>query len=222
MTRQDFYPSFARTAAVYANEFPPGSTKPWPREKSPQEKQIEELYKMVVDPSTQEYYKSKDGDLPRKYINAIVRFRTLEGKEYIYSNGYVRFYKMFGDPKINPCNKQEAYEHPNFSHETQIDSRDGHLKRFTVGIEDKTMKYDLPWTPENIDKLLELQSPNGCTIDLMDERTMIAKRCPNIEMFKTKPFDYIYKDEYKTLEERDIALREHEAMTQGTTNRKKG
>ena len=134
MTREDFYPSYAKTAAIYASEFPPGSTKPWPHEKSPDEKHVEELYKKVIDPSTQEYYKSKDGELPRKYITQIVRFRTLERKEYLYSNGYVRFYTMFGDSKIRRCNKQEAYEHPNFSHETQIDPRDGHLKRFTVGI----------------------------------------------------------------------------------------
>lgn len=222
MTREDFYPSYAKTAAVYANEFPPGSTKPWPREKSPQEKRIEEIYKKVVDPSTQEYYKNKDGELPRKYITQIVRFRTLERKEYLYSNGYVRFYEMFGDPLVEVCNKQEAYEHPNFSHETQIDPRDGHLKRFTVGIEDKVMKYDLEWTPENIDKLLEKQSPTGCSLDLMDERIITqGKQCLDLDMFKTKPFDYIYKDEWQTPEQREQVIREHE-ISQGKESTGRG
>lgn len=222
MTKEDFYPSYAKAAAVYANEFPPGSTKPWPYDRGSQERAIETLFKDVVDPSTQEYYKSKEGEVPRKYITQIVRFRTLEGKEFVYSNGYVHFYTMFGDRKREVCDKQEAYEHANFLHETRPDPKDGHVKRFTMGIEDKVMKYDLPWTPENIDKLLELRAPNGCALTLMDERIITqGKECKDLEMFKTKPFDYIYKDEYLTPEQKDIALREHEAMTQPST-RKKG
>jgi hypothetical protein len=214
MTRQDFYPSYAKAAAVYAQEYPPGSNKPWPYDKPVQQRAIENLFKDVVDPSTQEYYKNKDGEPPRKYITDIVRVRTFEGKEYLYSNGYVRFYTMFGDLKIETCNKQEAYEHANFLHETRPDPKDGHIKRFTMGIEDKVIKYDLSWTPENIDKLLELQSPRGCTLTLWDDKSSPpGKECPDIEMFKTKPFDYIYRDEYLTPEEKELAIRQHEALT---------
>lgn len=220
MTREDFYPGFSKAAAVYASEFPPGSTKPWPYDKGTQEKAIEVLFKDVVDPSTQEYYKSKDGESPRKYVTDIVRIRTLEGKEYVYSNGYVHFYTMFGDRKTEVCNKQEAYEHANFLHETRPDPRDGHIKRFTMGIEDKVMKYDLEWNPENIDKLLEKQSPRGCNLTLWDERTSQGKGCPDIEMFKTKPFDYIYKDEWQTAEQRERVIKEYE-LSQGKETRKR-
>jgi hypothetical protein len=221
MTRQDFYPGFNKAAAIYANEFPPGSTKPWPYDRPVQERAIETLFKDVVDPSTQEYYKSKEGEAPRKYVTDIVRIKTLEGKEFVYSNGYVKFYTMFGDLKVEVCNKQEAYEHAIFLHETRPDPKDGHIKRFTMGIEDRVMKYDLPWSAENIDKLLENESPRGANLTLWDERKQQGKGCTDLEMFKTRPFNYIYNDEYLTPEQKDIALREHEALTQPST-RKKG
>ena len=82
----------------------------------PRAKDLEEIYRDVVDPATQEYYLRQKGEKPKKKINAITRFRTLDGEEYLYSLGSVKFSDMNRNTVVKPCDKQETYLKPNFKH----------------------------------------------------------------------------------------------------------
>lgn len=222
MTREEFYPNYAKARQQYANEYPPNSNKPWPYDQPVQERAYNELLKKVVDPSTKEYYRSEDGKEPHKEITQIVRIRTLEGHEYLYSKGFVKFYNMYHDPTVEVCDMPEAYLHTNFLHETHPD-KEGHNRRFTTGIAERVLRYDLQWNADNIDLLLEKKSPRGCSLTVKDELSGRVKECRDVEMFKTKPFEYILEDLWQTPHERELAIKEHE-VTQGkpeTTGKKR-
>lgn len=221
MTYEDFYPGFAKTKAFYDVEFPPGSKKPWPWDKPPRARDLEDVYRDVIDPATREYYLDENGKKPEKKIYSIVRFRTIDGEEYLYTFGSVRFSDMNRNSVVKPCDKQETYSKPIFKHKTMPDDR-GHLQRVTTEIEEIKTMYDVPFTPENVDNLLKLRGSKGCALTVKDELSTKAISCPNIEMFKTKPFDYILNSEWQSAEDKELALREHEALTQGTGNKKKG
>lgn len=212
MTYEDFYPGFAKTKALYDSEFPAGSKKPWPWDKPPRARDLEEIYRDVIDPSTKEYYLDEKGEKPNKKIYSIVRFRTLDGEEYLYTFGSVRFSDMNRNSIVKPCDKQETYEAPQFKHRTMPDER-GHLQRVTTEIEEVRTIYDIPFTAENIDNLLKLKGSRGCALIVKDEQSTRATTCPNIDMFKTKTFDYILNSDWQTLQEKELALKEHEALT---------
>lgn len=223
MTRQDYYPQFSKAKSYYLNEHPPNA-KPgqhWPYDAPVAERRITELLKDVVDPSTDQYYKGERGEEPVHHITQIVRLKTIDGREVLYSNGSVKFYTMYHDPVIETCPAPERHEHAIFTHKTMTDERDGHAKRFTTGIEEKPMEYDLEWSISNLDKLLEKKSPRGCSLTVKDELSGRAKECKDLEMFKSQSIDYILNDEWQTPEQRELVIREHEASTGKESQTKK-
>jgi hypothetical protein len=213
LTRVDFYPGFAKTKAFYEKEFPPNSKKPWPYDESVAERAYNEWLKIVVDPSTEEFYKGPNDEDPKYTISQIVRIKTLEGTEHLYSIGQVKGYNMYHDPIIADINAPETYLRPEFVHETQRDERDGHNKRFTTGISDNIKKYELDWNAENIDKLLAKKSPRGCMLTVREENSGQVKECRDIEMFKTASINYILNDEWQTPEQREVVLKEEELFS---------
>lgn len=218
MTRQNFYPNYEKAKSHYINDFPPNSKKHWPYDEPVQERAVNELLKKVVDPSTQEYYKGQAGEEPKRTVSAIVRIKTVDGKEYVYSKGSVKFYNMYHDPITEVCDMPEVHEQAIFVHETLRDERENHDRRFTTGIEEKVMIYDLEFNDTNIDKLYSQRSPRGCDLTVKDELSGRVKKCKDLEMFKTQSIDYILNDEWQTPEQREAVLREHE-LEQGRKKR---
>jgi len=213
MTREDFYPGFAKAKSYYEKEYPPGSKKPWPYDKPVLERAHERWLKLVVDPSTEEYYKSKTGELPQYTINQIVRVKRGDGSEYLYTIGQVKGYNMYGDAVITDVREPEVHEQAIFLHETLKDESDGHIKRFTTGIEEKVRHYELEYTPENVDKLLEKRSPQGCMLTMKKEINGQVEECLREHWFRDKPFEYIFNREWQTPEEKELAVKQHEAIT---------
>jgi hypothetical protein len=212
MTREDFYPGFAKAKSYYEKEFPPGSKKHWPYDTPVAERAHKEWLKLVVDPSSEEFYKSTTGDLPQYTINQIVRVKRGDGSEFLYSIGQVKGYNMYGDPVVTDVREPEAYEQAIFLHETLRDERDGHNKRFTTGIAEKLKHYELEYSPENVDKLLAKRSSSGCMLTLKNETSGQVEECKSEDMFRNKSFDYIFSREWQSAEEKELALKHHEAM----------
>lgn len=210
MTKEEFYPGFARTKSFYEKEFPPNSKKHWPYYAPTEELAHIEWLKVVVDPSTEEFYKGAGGEGPKYTITQIVRVKTLEGTEFLYSIGQVKAYNMYHDPVTTDVRAPETYLRPEFTHETLRDEKDGHNKRFTTGIGDTIKEYNLEFNTENVDKLLAQRNPKGCMLTVKEENSGKVKECTDVEMFKTKPINYILNDEWQSPEQREVNLKEEE------------
>jgi hypothetical protein len=211
-------PGFAKAKSFYEKEFPPNSKKHWPYDEPTEERAYKEWLKIVVDPSTEEFYKGPNGEEPKHTVTQIVRLRTSEGAEKLYSIGSVRGYNMYHDPVIADLNNPESYWLATFNHQTMQDERDGHAKRFTTGIEETTKQYILDFSPDNVEMLLAKKNPKGCMLTVKDESSSRVKECRDLEMFKSKSIQYILNDEWQTPEQRQAVIKEKE-YSEGRTKR---
>ena len=69
----------------------------------------------VMDPDNGEFYKQRDKDRniikgtgPKQVIRQIVRIRTTDYKEWLYSNGYLIGFDVFCDPVSQSCSNPET------------------------------------------------------------------------------------------------------------------
>jgi len=223
LTAQDFMSGFAKRRALYEKELLPDGKNHWQPNPLPEENAYKDWKQKVINPATKEYYTRKHKLLDengneegeeveekvKHTITQLVRYKDSDGKEYLYSHGIIEGFDSNGNTIPQTCSKwAEFYQHPVFHHTNQ--QVGDHMVRIADSVEEID-RYTVPWSAENVDKLLANKSPKGCTLTLKDANG-IVKSCKSLEMFKTKPFDYIINDEWQTPQEKEIAIKEHEIM----------
>src|SRR6476646_4344627 len=112
----------------------------WPRDIPQAQIQYNEWLKKVQDPDTLEFYhqRDKDGNIikgtgPKHVVRQIVRIRTSDDKEYLYSNGYLIGYDVMGDPVPQACSNPETWTRTGFAYKKEYDQTQGRVKSRIVG-----------------------------------------------------------------------------------------
>jgi hypothetical protein len=60
--------------------------------------------------------------------------------------------------------------------------------------------------------LLAKQRASGCQLSVRNARNDTGKTCDDVEIFKQKSFNYILNDERLSPQERENAIKEHQAL----------
>lgn len=196
----------------------------WPRD-MPQSQLMYNLWiSKVKDPDTGRFYsqRDKDGNIikgtgPKHIIKNIVRVRTSDDKEFLYSRGYILGFSVMGDPVREPCEAPETWQHTDFEYKREYDPKTGSVKSIPIGPTHAETIYGMPFNSENVKKLYEKRiTPetmkllrqsrmgdnvtfalkdirNNTTRDVKDPTGIVTK---TLELFSTKSFDYLYNGEY--------------------------
>ena len=195
----------------------------WPYQNI-EEKSHKEWLKQVQDPVTKQFFKGRAEQVeydnegkeipstkkiielePRYEITQIIRIRTRDRQEFLYSRGLMYGYNNFQNEVSHKFQEPEKWDEQKFAHHTEFIQRLNTTKDICDGPSGRPIThYTLPWTTDNVDKLMQNAIPNVKLI-LKDEGSTMAKQCTDVEMFKTKPFDYIFNDEWQSVEEREKA-----------------
>ena len=205
----DFMPQFKKEESYFKNQRTK-TGRQWPHVKSPEQRHYENWLAEVVDPMTGEFYKNNEGETARYYVDKIVRYKDLDGKEFLYSIGQVRGFNSFKDPKTISCYRPEVHKKTIFGSKTDVDNKKGRnqIVKVSTGPERVIEVYDLPFNEENAEKLWNLKRNRNIQLILKDEMTgeshnldrkgLIGKNDLKkaFEFFKSKPFDYLYNWEY--------------------------
>jgi len=183
----------------------------------------------VCDPRTGEFYKGKrteieyDDDGNKKAEKTIetepyftrtqiVRIRRLNGAEYLYSRGIIAGFTQLGTEKTTDFQEPENWTETLFRRENRFIPKENRYREVVIGPTGREIiHYTLPWTPENVDKLLENSNAKTRFV-LTEEGDKSVIGCPNSEMLKTKPFDYIKNVDYLSGEEKERLRKESEEL----------
>ena len=91
-------------------------TVSWPRDKPTAQKYYETWLNTVKYPDTGKFYEKRDkngntikGTGPKHLVRQIVRIKTADGKEWLYSNGRVTGYDVTGDSISEVCSNPETW-----------------------------------------------------------------------------------------------------------------
>ena len=226
-------PGWLRRKSFYQKELLEDGKHHYPYDPAPGERPYENWKKKVINPATNEYYTTRNKIIDeneqekeieegvKHLVNQIIRLRTAKGDEKLLTMGTLIGYDAIGNIETVNCATPELYEETRFIHKRV--QKDNHMIIIPDGVQEIVKHYTLPFNEKNVDTLLEKKNPKGCQLSLMDEKGGSPKECKNIEWFKTKPFDYIFNDEFLTPQERENAIKEHQVL-QGeilATNQKK-
>jgi hypothetical protein len=92
----------------------------WPRNKPIDQVMYETWLQKVTDPDTGKFYEQRDPKTgntikatgPKHLIRQIVRIRTSDGKEHLYSNGKLTGFDVLGEVATVNCSNLETFGQP--------------------------------------------------------------------------------------------------------------
>lgn len=201
----------------------------WPRDLPMAQVYYMEWLKKVKDPDTGEFYKKRDkeGNIirnskPRYIIRQIIRIKTSDDKQYLYSNGYLLGYDVLGDPVSQVCSNPETWVRTGFMYKKFYDEKAMTMKTRIVGPNSQTTVYETPFNEKNLRALFERRVTSEDLIELgqkrmislsfcvKDERTGVVREVRDatgidhrtLELM-TKDWDYLANSNYLTVAQKE-------------------
>jgi hypothetical protein len=197
----------------------------WPRDMPQEQIQYEIWLKKVTDPDTGTYWKQRDkegniikGTGPKHVIRRIVRFRTSDDKEVLWSSGYLIGFNDVGDPVSQSCQEPEVWRETGFAYKKEYDQAQGRVRSKVVGPNSITPVYSMEFneanvkalfdkriTPEDL-KLMGQKRPISLEFVVKDERNGVVRDVRDatgiphktLDLFLKHSFDYLANSEYIT------------------------
>jgi hypothetical protein len=209
---------------------------PWPFDASPSFGQYKEYIgwlDQVQDKVTKKFFKGRDKstveydndgkEIPGTVVSIdlephfertqIIRLRTKDKGEILYSRGIITGYNNFQNPITTSFQEPEIWNEQQFHHRTEFIQNLNTVKDICVGPAGVIPHYTLPFTPENVDELMKNAITN-VALKVKHEGGKV-KDAPDLDRFRNKSFDYNLNMDYMTEKEKAAKLEEFQAMQQG-------
>lgn len=186
------------------------ATVSWPRD-TPQEQIMYELWlQKAKDHDTGKFYEQRDkngntikGTTPKHLVRQIVRIRTNDGKEWLYSNGKVTGFDVLGDVVSEGCQNPETWSRVGFAYNKQFDQKTMSVKQIVVGPNSRETVYEMSFNEKNLGILFDKRMSDTVQFSLKEERNNTVHEVKDatgivsktLELF-TKDFDYLYNADY--------------------------
>ena len=233
----DFFPGFKLQEEQYSKVKIPNG-KSWPRAKSPLELRYEQFISDCVNPSNNRFYTPldennypikmiDDGPTCRYVVNTIVRIRTADGSEKLYSLGQLIGYDGASIRRTMGCSKPEVVDLVRFGQDKRYNQKTRRFDVYSTGPVGLETKYLLDFNQENFD-ILYSKTWDGKNPYFQPNRRNVAKRVNlivkdeqsgiaieifwqslerSIELFKTKSFEELFSGSYLPLAVREERAR---------------
>jgi hypothetical protein len=207
--------------------------RPFPRIKPIDQKGFEIFYSKIIDPQTGKPYEQRDssgviirqsdGLPPARYIpHTIVRLKSIDENEYLYTLGHLHGFNSFGDHVSYYVHKPEVYTKTFFDKQRKYDAREQRIIEVVKSPNGSQEVYTLSFSPENLDSIYantvkkntpqiyrggrnrRITSAVGKPVNLVvkDEQSGIAINVEwssmekSYELFRNKSFAYLFNSEY--------------------------
>jgi hypothetical protein len=204
--------------------------KHFPRIKPIAQRGFESFYSKIIDPGTGKPYeerdtsgsivKQSDGLPPARHIvHLIVRVRSFDGKEYLYTLGNLHGFNSFGSPVSFYVHKLETWTKTLFDKQRRYDPKSERIIEVTTSPIGQQEIYMLPFSAEAVDQLFSKTiKPNTSVYWIRNNRNKNPLKPVNfvvrdkltgvainiewsslektLELFKTKSFEYLFDANY--------------------------
>ena len=201
----------------------------WQRIKPVEQRGYEAFMTKITNPQTGEFFSERDlngneiqqpnGQPNAKYVvSMIVRLKRFDGSEVLYTQGQIQGFSSLGSQISTSIEKPETWNRTTFYNERKYDDKSKLFLDICKGPKGIETMYELPFTPESVDKLYY---ENGAGLNgnrlvgsrynnpgrlpnlyVKDERTQTAKVVEwsdpktTLNLFKTKDFYYLFNFDY--------------------------
>jgi hypothetical protein len=152
----------------------------WPRDMPQQQIQYQLWLNKVKDPDTGEFYHQgdKDGNIikgtaPKHIVRQIVRIRTTDDKEWLYSNGYLVGFNVMGDPVSQSCSNPETWTKTGFMYKKEYDQVQGRVRSRVEGPNSQETVYEMSFNEKNLKALFDKRITSE-DLKLMGQKRMIT------------------------------------------------
>jgi hypothetical protein len=185
------------------------TTISWPRDKPIEQTTWESWLQKVTDPDIGKFCEQRDkngntikGTGPKYLVKTIVRIRTNDGSEFLYSKGRVTGFDVIGDVVSQKCNEPETWTKVGFAYDKKFNQNTMSMKQTLVGPNSRETVYDMSFDEKNLKTLFDKRIDDNISFVVKDSRmardvrdaTGIASK--TLELMMTKPFDYLYNSDY--------------------------
>ena len=222
----DFFPGFKLQKEQFA-KVKTRKGKTWPRAETPFEKKYFQFIADVVNPANNSFYMPLDennypvsmpdnGPACRHVVSTIVRIRTTDGSEKLYSLGQLIGVDGASIRRSMACDKSEVWTKIKFGYEKDYNKKTRRFDTYCTGPVGQETQYLLDFNKTNFDKLYaktwdgknnyfkpdRRNSSKRVTLIAKDEQSGIAKEIffstleRSIEIFLTKSFEDLITDSY--------------------------
>ena len=192
-------------------------TRTWPRMKETTEVVWEKFLTTVSDVSSGTFWPPRDSQgniIPKNdgrpncdyYVHTIIRFRTISGEEFLYSQGYVIGYDAAGSEVREFISKPEAFQMTIFDMQRVYDQETKTFYETCKGPREVYDEYELLFRPENVQMLYEKRDKSRKAQQFQfivkDEQSGmdVSVRWSSVEdslkLFKEKDFKYLFEGNY--------------------------
>jgi hypothetical protein len=185
------------------------TTISWPLDKPIEQTTWESWLQKVTDPDTGKFCEQRDnngntikGTWPKYLVKPIVRIRTNDGSEFLYSKGRVTGFDVIGDVVSQKCNEPETWTKVGFAYDKKFNQNTMSMKQTLVGPNSRETVYDMSFDEKNLKTLFDKRIDDNISFVVKDSRmardvrdaTGIASK--TLELMMTRPFDYLYNSDY--------------------------
>jgi hypothetical protein len=189
---------------------------PWPHDKPIAMISYENFLKVIVDPSTNEYFpaRNKDGSAikgttAKHIVNQVIRVRRKDGSEVLYSQGRIEGYDAMGNRVHSNCAGPEKWRKTLFDRKRIYDPRTNSTITQTVGTLGSEEVYEMRFNEKNLKELVSLRENDSdlflAVTDEQSGRGVSVRKESNLnktlELF-LKPFNFLFNAEYISPQQR--------------------
>jgi hypothetical protein len=148
-------------------------------------------------------------------VRQIVRIRTSDDKEYLYSNSYLIGFDVMGDPVPQSCSNPETWIKTGFAYKKEYDQEQGRVRSKIIGPNSYETVYEVPFNEKNLKALFDKRiTPEDhklmgqkrmitLAFSVKDERNSVVRDVRDatgiphktMDLF-LKQFDYLANSEY--------------------------
>lgn len=200
----------------------------WPRDPQPGELAYYDWLKkatndnMKYNPARDEEGAPIKGTGAKHVVNQIIRVKTTKG-EFLVTNGELTGYDRDGNPIKYNCRHPEEWTETKFTFVRGVDT-EGNTTTYCNGQNGFEIQYLMEFNVSNVRKLASLRAHDRIPFVLVDEIAGTGPRgIPNdrsidttIELFM-KDFNYLYKGDYVSEEQKALNMRYAELLKSGKT-----
>jgi hypothetical protein len=187
MKVQDFMPNYAKEEACFKDAIiTDADTKrktdqTWPRLKNGSEIGYDNWLDKVINPETGEWYpqRNKDGNPVKntggKYVVSVITRIKVGKNEYLCSKGNLKGFDAAGDEVKLWIMYPEKWIKTNFTWKKTINEKTMSFNMECQGPSGTEDVYELPFTPENVDKLYEMTDKDNVQFVIKDLKTQESR-----------------------------------------------
>ena len=146
------------------------------------------INRQLVDPEWEAPHKDKDGkplEYPVKYVNSIIKIRAADGSKWLKSRQQWWGLDEAGNPINQTMDDKEVFDDVLMIYTLKPENpkaRDSKMIREVTGVTSR-IKYTLPFTKENAEKLWNMRNGN-CSLVIKDESGGGDKSPRSVESFE--------------------------------------